>query len=142
MSRVVRFDTSAVNQLLEEHCVDTNPERRTQQQADENPSGGTTPVVNAGVESRRRHARHGCDSTVPPKRNLRISGLIRWHRATCHAQSDATNAPGVSVFMLSCLRTAMRSRIGSAPDETPICPDCRLRTTRLLHMRTVQFGQS
>jgi len=103
---------------LEEHCVDTNPERRTQHQADENPSSGTTLVVMVGVESRRRHARQGCDITAP-KWNLRVSGSIRRHRAGCHAQSDATDAPDASVFIRSCLRTAIRSRIGSAPDEGP-----------------------
>ena len=67
---------------LEEHCVNTNPERRTEEQAEETSSGGTTPVVDVGIEG-RLDARHGFDSS-DPERNPRLGDSTCRHRAGCH----------------------------------------------------------
>ena len=82
-----------LNSLLEEHYVDTNPERHAQEEGEENPSRCTTPVFNAGIGTRRLDARHRCDD-VDPEWNLRlVSDSIRRHGGSCHITDAATDTP-------------------------------------------------
>jgi hypothetical protein len=114
MSCRARFgasDSTYRTDPLEEHCVDTHPERRTEEYAEENASGSTTPVVSVSIEWRRLDARRGCDDG-DPEGNLRLSNSIRRHRAGCHSTRGATHTPSDSMFIGSCLRTEVRIRLG------------------------------
>lgn len=101
---------------LEDHCVKANPERRTQEQAEENPSGGTTSIINVGIESRRFTARHGCDDT-DPEGSLRLSASIRRHRFGCHTTDGATATPRshegslVHAFARGCAQVSVAHRV-------------------------------
>jgi hypothetical protein len=111
------FQVFAVRTLsLEDHCVKANPERRTQEQAEENPSGGTTTIINVGIESRRFNARHGCDDT-DPEGSLRLSASIRRHQFGCHTTDGATDTPGshevssVHAFARGCAQVSGAHRV-------------------------------
>jgi hypothetical protein len=106
--------------------IDANPERGAEEQAEENASGGTTPVNNIGMETRRRDARHGFDATDPAKGLRPVSDSIHRRRAGCHTTGRATHTPRESMFTGPCLRTATRSRYGAHRVMTRIFPELRV----------------
>ena len=99
----------------EDHHGDTNPERRAEEHAEKNASGGTTPVVNVGIESRRLDARHECHD-ADPDGNHRLGNSIRRHRAGCHITGSfvhlCRNAPmpASAPFHKACLERQWGAR--------------------------------